>query len=420
MARAWTQRGLLALALLALAFGALRVVQLERAEFSIESAPISLRSLMTRPHATSISVRVGEAKLLANQQAVFELCASDGLPQPRWLGALDIAILHLEAKRLMLRVPFDAAHLERVRRNREAGCLMLGSGLIEHTGTYTVEAVWQKRPPPTAALDVALQLRIVAKSTLGRPEQCCVLLLGLAVLGLILSYTLPGGARGARADGVRRPLTTQPVALRLALAALAMLVLYALSQLPSPGSSFTLAKGLLLLGTQAALAYGLALGFASADSVRALGLVSPRQRLLAFGSALAAWPLLVSTARLALRWVPSTGESPIQSFISWPSGMLAAALLGVLLPFGEELFFRGYLYAALLPLGRVAAAGVSVVAFGLMHAEQSWGNWGGLAAVFAAGGVLCAVRVITGSTLICALTHVAYNLTLSLASISQA
>jgi membrane protease YdiL (CAAX protease family) len=121
---------------------------------------------------------------------------------------------------------------------------------------------------------------------------------------------------------------------------------------------------------------------------------------------------------LSLRWVPSTSEAPIETFISWPSGMLSAALLGVLLPAAEELFFRGYLYAALLPLGRAAAAIVSVLVFGSMHAVQSWGNWGGLAAVFAAGATLCAVRVISGSTLIAALVHVAYNLTLSLASIA--
>jgi membrane protease YdiL (CAAX protease family) len=414
---AWINRALLGTALLALAFGAMRVLQLERAEQSLESAPSSLRALMTRPHATAISVRLGEATLRANQHGVFELCGADGLNQARWLGVMDVAILHLEGKQLMLRVPFDAAHLDRVRRNREAGCLLLGSGLIEHTGTYSVEAVWPKRLPPTAALDVPLQLRILAKSTLGPRERGCVVVLGLAVLALLVSYTLFGRARS---NDARQSAPAQPIAPRLTLAAFAMLVLYGVSQLPSPGSTFTLAKGMLLLASQCALAYGLARGFARADIASALGLVAPPRRLLAFGSALATWPLLVSSARLALRWVPSTGESPIQSFISWPSGMLAAALLGVLLPFAEELFFRGYLYAALFPLGRFAAAGVSVLLFGLMHAEQSWGNWGGLAAVFAAGSVLCALRVVTGSTLICALTHVAYNLTLSLASISEA
>jgi membrane protease YdiL (CAAX protease family) len=401
--------------LVALAAGATRVVRLERAELEAKGPPVSLRELMSKPHATRISVRVGELALHAGQHSIFELCAADGLPQARWLGTLEFALLHLEAKQLMLRVPFDAAHLEHVRRNRQGGCLLLGSGPIEHDGTYSVEAVWSKQPPPAAVLDAPIQLRILAKSPLDARDRFCVLVLGLGVLTLLLA------TMRAAADRGQQPLRTsarESATTRAAFALLAMTMLYALSQLPSPGSSFTLAKGVLLFALQAGLAYQFASRFAGGDTMRALGLVAPLHMRTALGSGLLAWPMLVSTARLALRWVPTTGESPIQSFIAWPSGMLAAALLGVILPAAEELFFRGYLYAALLPFGRAAAAGVSVALFGLMHAHQSWGNWGGLASVFAAGAVLCAVRLISGSTLISALTHVAYNLTLSLASIA--
>jgi membrane protease YdiL (CAAX protease family) len=414
-ARHWTTAAAISVVLVALAAGATRVVRLERAELELHGAPVSLHELMSKPHATRISVRVAQVVLRAGQHSIFELCAADGLPEARWLGALEFAVLHLEAKQLMLRVPFDAAHLEHVRRNRQGGCLLLGSGLIEHNGTYSVEAVWSQRPPPAAVLEVPIQLRVLAKAPLDVRDRLCVLVLGLGVLGLLVA-----AMRSARS--AQQPLwanTHGPFATRAAFALLAMTMLYALSQLPSPGSSFTLGKGVLLLALQAGLAYQFASRFAPGDTRRALGLVAPLHMRTALSSGLLAWPLLVTTARLALHWVPSSGESPIQSFIAWPSGMLAAALLGVLLPAAEELFFRGYLYAALLPLGRAAAAGVSVALFGLMHAQQSWGNWGGLAAVFAAGAVFCALRLISGSTLISALTHVAYNLTLSLASIAS-
>ena len=78
------------------------------------------------------------------------------------------------------------------------------------------------------------------------------------------------------------------------------------------------------------------------------------------------------------------------------------------------------MYAVLLPIGRASAAGISLLIFTLLHVEQSWGNWGGLLAIVAAGSVLTGLRVLTGSTLVSALTHVAYNLTLSLNSIYAA
>jgi membrane protease YdiL (CAAX protease family) len=414
-----------ALALATLSLGAARVVRLQRAEFALQTPATTLRSWRDKPNATRISARLAEVTLHAHQFSLFELCSGDGLPEARWLGALEFVVLHLEAKQVMVRVPLDAAHLAHVRRNAAGGCLLLGSGPIEHSGTYTVEAVWPDQQPSAAVLDVPIELHVSAKLPLDARDRRGVLLLGFATLGLLGSALLAarGGTRTtASVEGSAEPTDATPtprsMAARAALALLAIGSVLAASELPIVGSSAVLAKGLGLFGLQVGLAYGLARPLADGRTAQLLGLVAPRHVASALGSALLAWPLLVASARLALRWVPQTGEAPIETFISWPSGMLAAALLGVLLPAAEELFFRGYLYAALLPLGRAAAAIVSVCVFGLLHAEQSWGNWGGLAAVFAVGAVLCATRVVSGSTLIAALVHVAYNLTLSVASIA--
>ena len=56
-------------------------------------------------------------------------------------------------------------------------------------------------------------------------------------------------------------------------------------------------------------------------------------------------------ARLAMRVVPASGEAPIEEFISWPSGALAFAALGMAVPLAEELFFRGFVFGALRQRG---------------------------------------------------------------------
>jgi membrane protease YdiL (CAAX protease family) len=136
---------------------------------------------------------------------------------------------------------------------------------------------------------------------------------------------------------------------------------------------------------------------------------------LAFALALGTALLLWGTARLSLRLVPATGEAPIQSFVSWPSGLLCFAALGVLLPVGEELLFRGLLFRALQAwTRRDAVAGMlSWLPFVALHAQQSWGNWGGLCAIAAAGAVLTVLRIASGSVLLPALAHVLYNFALS-------
>ena len=52
--------------------------------------------------------------------------------------------------------------------------------------------------------------------------------------------------------------------------------------------------------------------------------------------------------------------------------------------------------------------------FVALHAQQSWGNWGGLVSIAAAGVVLTALRIVSGSVLVPALAHVLYNFALSM------
>jgi membrane protease YdiL (CAAX protease family) len=400
----------------ALATGSWRIAVLQRNEFGIETPARSLRALSSEAFATPKSARLGTVKLHAGQHALFELCAQNGLRAEDFAGAFELAIVQVEADQLMLRVPLDLNHLERVRRDSSGGCLLLGSGPIEKTASYKVEAVWPDAPPSAAAFDTPLRLRVLARPTLRTSDFYLVLSLGCAVCALLLAWLLRAGRPTPSRLVESSPSVASSSAIDGALALLATACVYSLTQVSSPSALSTLGKGLFLLAAQ--------LGLGALFSMRrqhgiahALGTWSARSVVLGVSAGFGAWPLLVVTARLALRWMPSSGEAPIQTFISWPSGMLCTALLGVILPVGEELFFRGYLYGAFLAWGRAFAALLSIVLFGLLHAEQSWGNWGGLFAVFAAGAVLCAVRVVSDSSLVSALTHVAYNLTLTLSSL---
>ena len=229
-----------------------------------------------------------------------------------------------------------------MRRNSEGGCLLLGSGPIERSGRYTVEAVWPNQQPSAALLDVPFEVHISAKLPLDPRDRLGVIVLGLATLCLLGLASL-AAARSDESTGTRAGMAT-----RVALASVALASVFGLSELPIVGSSAVLAKGVLLFAAQVGLAYALARNLADGHAARSARSARPaphghacvRERALGLAA------LLVASARLSLRWVPSTSEAPIESFISWPSGMLSAALLGVLLPAAEELFFRGYLYAS--------------------------------------------------------------------------
>ena len=410
----WVLWVLIAIASAALALGAIRLSQIEPRELEQVSEPRTLAAARALPTATRISARLLDLGLSRGQRASFELCAARDLKSAPFHDAFEILILHAEAERLMLRVALDAAHLAHVQGDERGSCLLLGTGLIEDTGTYRIEAVWPKQPPPSAALDAPLWVRIQASPQLTRRDLVTVLALGFAVL-LALALVL------RRLPPERRAQPTEPpVITSIAGPVFAITALYLAMQWPSSGGLQTLLKGCGLLTLQLAVPLALVSRTRAHDKREAVGLTRLSRPALSALLAVLAVPLLVSAARLAMRVVPSTEVAPIQHFISWPSGMLSAALLGVLLPLGEELFFRGYLFGAWLPFGRAFAFAMSVVVFGLMHLEQSWGNWGGLLAICLTGAVLSGLRLLTGSACLPAISHVAYNLTLSLSTLAAA
>jgi membrane protease YdiL (CAAX protease family) len=275
------------------------------------------------------------------------------------------------------------------------------------------------RPPPEDVQRVALQARVLARRPLAGADRAGVLALGAGALLLLLALL-----RGQRTPATDAGPTTRAApdvtgggAAQLIAACLAIAALVLATQVPSSGSALTFAKGLALVSLQGGAALLLARRIRPMTALQALALTAPPARTaLWVGGALLAAAALVASAQLSLRIVPRTSEAPIQTFISWPSGMLCFAALGVLLPLGEELFFRGYLYRVALGFGRAAAFWLTFVLFVLLHAQQSWGNWGGLLSIAVTGLALTALRARSESVLIPALAHVLYNFTLSMAS----
>lgn len=408
-------------ALAALAVGAWRLASVEQRELDVESKGLSLRAAQSLPTATRLSGRLYELQLKRDQRAIFELCAPADLAGPAFRDAFELLILQADAGKLMLRVPLDAAHVAHVQGDARASCLLLGSGVIEQSGNYHIEAVWPSHAPPEAILDTTLWVHVQASPVLTRIDLITVCVLGIAILlGLMLALRI-APAHDVSSREARQsipPRHEHPAYALVPLVAVALM--YLAMRFPSSGGLQTLLKGCVLLALQTAVPFFFVRQTSLMDKPSALGLTGVRRPAVSALLVVISVPLLVASARVSMRVVPSTEVAPIQHFIAMPSGMLSAALLGAILPLGEELLFRGYLLGAWLRYGKAVAAIASVLVFGLMHLEQSWGNWGGLLAIFLTGSVLCGLRLATGSCLVSAISHVAYNLTLSVSSLAAA
>ncbi|MDH5671765.1 MAG: CPBP family intramembrane metalloprotease [Myxococcales bacterium] len=405
----------LALLLAGLGLGAKRVYGLERSEQSTESDLRSLEAWLQAPGSTRRSARLLRLSLQAGQSVLFEVCSDDRLEAPHFRDAFQLVVFELEPLQLMLKVPLDAAHLDpaqgALRRNADGACLQMGGGKVERSGRYSVDLVFAEAQPAPEVLASAWQARVLARRRLETGDLGYVmsiaaglaLFVGLLWLNRVETPTpkTPTVGSGPSAAG------------ELLLLALATATVAGGTLLPLFGSTLALLKGALLMSAQV----GLALLLCGAGRRTGLALVAPAKQPLGWlAAALAGAVALWLTAKLSLSLVPSTSEAPIQTFISWPSGMLAFGALGVLMPLGEEIFFRGYVYRATLRLGQAAAFGLTTLLFVAMHAQQSWGNWGGLLAIAITGTVLTALRALSGSTLVPAVAHLLYNFSLTVAS----
>lgn len=401
--------------------GTWRVATLERFELEQESGWRTLRAAGELPGSTAQSARLTTVELRAGEEAVFELCADDALEPDRWAGALELVVWRPDVQALMLRRPLDADLLADRRVRGDRACLPLGEGSVAEEGEYAVEAVWGERLPPRVA-EVPVQVRVLARAPLGPTDRLSVALSLVGALLLVGAFLwgarLPAGTGGSRAER-SHALIDLGAGVALVLGAGA-----AVGAIPFEGAAASLLGGLLFAAAQVLVAAALVVPLVGAGAgaarsrVEALGLVRPqRPWWLILGVTGVVTAALVVVARLAVALVPKTGEAPIETFISWPSGLLSFALLAVLVPFAEEIFFRGFVYDKALRFGQVPAF---VLAWGLFvaaHVPQVWGGWGGLVAVTLTGLGLTSLRAWSGSVLPGAVAHLAYNALLAASAV---
>lgn len=393
-----------------------RVAQLEQHELEHESAPQSLKAARSNKGSTAVSARLDQVTLRAGEKAVFEVCSDDGMPKERWRGALDFVVFQLKPLKLLLRVPLDPAHLDVVKRNTRGACLALGGGALESDGPHAIDAVWPGKPFPQQLADTSLRVRVLAREPLTTTDRTPVLLIAAGALLLVLG--LFATRLRAATDVPQLPATSQAL-LTLAIGFAVIVAGWLASAYVGPfGPTWGLLKTAALAAIEVTAAVVLALwAVRSQPVIASLGLDAPqRSPWIALGLAPVVGVGLMYSATFALRLVPSTGESAIETFISWPSGMLAFAAIGVLVPLCEEIFFRGFVYGHARAFGEPAAFVITAVSFIALHAAQTWGNWGSLLSITITGVVLTALRAGTGSTLVPALAHIVYNLGLTLRS----
>lgn len=448
-----------------LVLAVLRVRGLMARELDVSGDPIAL--------AAGVEPTLVEVDLLAGDDVTFEVCSRDGMEPARWAGALSLEVEAgaAGARESVLREVVDESMLAGARRGHAGACLDFAhAGSLEVAGHYVVVA----RSVDARLAGVDLRARVLAERPLGGGDRNAVLaiLLGAIVLVVMLALRSPVAAR-ATMSGWDRPLAYGLAAgvgvvavllvapdprlswpIKLALAGLAMAVsasageglrrgwtgggailgvlgvleLSTLLSIVMPsGPAAGLIAGLGLAGAEVVIAVLAARAFgADVGVLGALGLQRPARTwvaVLGFALAPVAGVLLRLAAMRALALVPSTGEAPIEAYVSWPSGLLSFAALSTIAPVAEEIFFRGLVYGGLRGKGGAANEALAFAGawllFVVAHLPQTWGSWGGLLAIAMAGLGFTTLRALSGSVLVAALAHLVYNGLLVVAALAS-
>ncbi|HEX6242035.1 MAG TPA: hypothetical protein VFZ61_14095, partial [Polyangiales bacterium] len=304
----------------ALGLGGARVAQLVSSELEHEGTLASLGQRAGQPGATRISARLTEVTLRQGEEATFEVCADGDLSDARHAGAVDFVVWREADQKLELKVELDAAHRALVKRTQRRSCLTLGGGNVSDSARYALDAVWAGRTLSPELARLPLRARVLAKQPLSARDGLLVLSAAVGAMLCVLSAFM------ATREGAP-PVARRGLAWALGLGLGGALLFRLALLLPLRFSTSGLVRGLLIGALEVGLAmWGARMVFAAPRP--GLGLHAPRRRAAQwlFGACLGALCLRLAS-HWALRLVPSTGEAPIEAFLSWPSGALSFALL---------------------------------------------------------------------------------------------
>lgn len=372
-----------------------------------ERVRLHARTEVTRVSGPRIATRPGELSreaLYEGQRVVFEVCSIE--PDafgPAFVDALAIEIVVVPSGETALRVVTDAARLSGARRSREGVCVHVGTAeRLGATGVFAMRLVPLREEMPHVVTHMPIVGRIVAVTPVSDadffPVMICLLGVVLVLVGSIEKPT----------EGEVAPVPTATAYLATAFALVGVgLAFFAGRWLPPWGAPVVLLNATLIIAVEL-LAIVLV---ARALDVRKASLVAlTRPSLVYVPIAIIVGIGLYFAGGALSRLVPSTGVAPIETLVSMTSGFVAVALVSVLAPIAEELFFRGVVYGAIAKSGSEnGAALVSFVVFVLVHVPQDFGAWGPLASITLTGAVLVGLRRASGSVVVPALAHLVHN-----------
>jgi len=360
--------------------------------------------------------------LAEGQRVFFEVCSEEGFQDAAWVGSTRFDIVFVEAGEVARSEVATPELLERTQRNEVgAGCLVVASAdALGVSGEYGLGVGWDALPEALREREV--RGRILAWTPVGMLGRVAVyaVLLGtlLLMLGLLLPARKPTEFDAAALEVTERKTSKLGGPTRVAIGVGGLIVtIVALGVLPFGGASAGLLRALAIAGAELALAWALVRGLEQTKA-EALGLVKPRFGIWVLLPAPIVGAALWLGGGLLMQLVPSTGEAPIETFVSFPSGSLAVGVIATFVPFAEELFFRGFVYGELeRKAGAAAATASTVVLFAVAHLPQQWGAWGAFASVTVTGLVLTVLRWAGKSTLLPAVAHVAHNAIITILSV---
>lgn len=384
-----------------LGLGTRRVVDLAAAEIDRNAGWVVLDSTRDATGAPTPHRELGRIAVQPGETLVVDVCSRGALAPETWLGPRVSFVLWQPVRHdVAYQLALDETALARARRSRDGeACLEVARGRdIRPGGTFALEAVWED--PAVAPPDEPVRVRFSVHR--GTPGLSGMLAWGIVLAGVI---GLAAGARrapfGPFAPG------SPPLALALLGVGLLLVGMGAASMLPVPGAPGVLARGVMVGGV------GLALALTLGGRWIGPALRAPGARLLSVFAPVLGVGLWAAT-RLCIQLLPAGGEAPIEAAVAWPSGLLAAALVSVLVPAAEELFFRGFLFGALEErAGTFVSVAATTVLFVLAHLPQAHGAWGALLALGVVGLALGALRGASGAVLPCIIAHLTHNAVLS-------
>jgi len=393
-----------------LALGGLRVAALYDAEIDVGSVPAPIAPTPNAAGEAEPHVELVRTEVPAGYDVLFEFCAEAQLDDA-W--PITLMVWNPEVQEVVLELSVeDAVEGGNIRHASWGSCVTLGEGAnLPEGGLFAIEAVWPGRELTDEVRETDVVAKISGNPPLGGDDPWAVLFVLVGALALTFGVTRPGPAPAKEAEG---PAPWPAVGGVVGL----IVVLLVLAFVPWGGSVAAFARGLIIAGAEVVLALLLIPRLAELSRTQRLGLLPPR-RLWMIALAPAVGIVLFVVGRLLAAMIPSTSEASIQTLVSFSSGALTLALISVIVPVAEEIFFRGLVFGTLeRRAGGALAFGVTVLLFTLAHLPQAWGDWGAFTAILFTSVGLTGLRWWSGSTLVTILAHLAHNAIISLGSIA--